>query len=94
MVGCLVGWLAGRFGSDQAGWCVLTKSANPRLVGLVELVGWLVGWLVGRLVGWLAGCLADWLVGTLTERFISLFGYVVESTVGWSDGRMLGRAWR
>ncbi len=64
LVGWLVGWwvgcLAGRFGSDQTGSCVLTHSANPSQVEaglvcwLVCLVGWLVGGLVA-LVGWLVG---------------------------------------
>ena len=62
----VAGWLAGRFGSDQAGSCVLTQSVYPSQVALGWFgwpVAWLVGgWLVGWLVGWFGPDQAGWCV--------------------------------
>ncbi len=85
MVGWSVGWLVGRFVSDQAGWVVcfdtICQDESVRL-------SWFVGWLDGWLLGWLAGGLVGWLFGLGRTRLGRVFQHnlsirVKLSQVGW-----------
>jgi len=94
LVGWLVSWLVVWFGSDLAGWCVLTQSVDPSQVE-AGWVGWLAVWLAGWLVGWFG---SDTLGKRGPSPVVAESGHLSiraklthVGLVGWLVGRLVGR---